>query len=658
MTFSPRVSVVLGVRGGGGLLAESLDSVFSQEGVALEVILVVDGALDERDAVDLDQRTSVEPERLRVLRRPAEGLTRALIDGCLAARGDYFARIDVGDRMHPGRLTRQAAVLDAHPDCVLVACATEVCGPQWEPIRVIKGLPRSDAPVSLLGDDPEAGLAGDIPHHGSTMFRRAAYFACGGYRGDFYYGQDWDLWYRLAECGTYLSLPEVLYSVRLFPDSISMRKWRQQRLIAECSRGAFAARRRGGDEGPFLTRARAIRPGGRTQPAIVAASWWMGGDGSYHIGEALRRNRDARCERYLRAAIRCAPLNPRPYVRLVQLRAQTLTQDGIAGRLRNRARDFVFANPRAVREALDAMRGSVTGLLYHRVDDPERIPWLTRGGSPVIRPEELDWHLRWLVRQGARFYTFADLRAGEYPGPDEIGILLSFDDGFRDGYTQGLEVLSAHGVRAVFFQCSAFLHGQPPLLEHALYWRLGDTARARRFLARAVAAGVVAPGAKADTKSFQAVAARLIREVAPSALRTLLDDADDDETLNAACEEIYPTVEDLRRAQAQGSEIGSHGHAHLHRGTIDTEAFQRDVLASKQILTGLLGAPPAAYSFPFNSRAPGDAAFCGQHFAQVVTVDPGRITASSDPFSLPRFTWPGSTRNPWRRIRWLATGSS
>jgi glycosyltransferase involved in cell wall biosynthesis len=314
VTGPTRVSVVLGVRGGAGVLAETLDSVLAQEGVALELILVVDGHLDPSAEAEVARHG----DRLHMVRRPPEGLTLALIAGCAEARGAYIARVDAGDRMEPGRLARQAEVLDQHPACVWTACATAVTGPEWEPLGISRGRPEDGGEVEPLPENPEQGLSCDIPHHGAAMFRRADYLACGGYRAEFYYGQDWDLWYRLAERGRYYQIPEVLYTARLFPHGISMRKWRQQRRIAECSRGAFVARRLGRDQSPFLERARAIRPPSRSGLGEGLGRLWWGGDGAYFIGEALRRQRHPHARRYLVESLRHAPLQVRGYVRLIQ----------------------------------------------------------------------------------------------------------------------------------------------------------------------------------------------------------------------------------------------------------------------------------------------------------------------------------------------------
>lgn len=318
MSSAPLVSVVMGVRGGGGVLGDTLASILTQEGPSFELILIVDGGLDDAAEAALAAVSRATMPRMRVMRRPAEGLTKALIAGCTEATGEYIARIDAGDRMRPGRLARQAALMKDHPHCVLSACATEFCGPEWEPLWIHDGEPPGGGVVPMLRERPEDGLGCDIPHHGATMFRRDAYLAAGGYRADFYYGQDWDLWYRLAEQGDYCLLPAPLYAARLFPGALSMRKWRQQRRVAQCSLGAFVARRRGQDEAQVLARARAIRPGQGVPAWERIGGFWSRGDGAYFIGEALRRKRHPHARRYLAQSVRAAPLQFRAYARLLQ----------------------------------------------------------------------------------------------------------------------------------------------------------------------------------------------------------------------------------------------------------------------------------------------------------------------------------------------------
>jgi glycosyltransferase involved in cell wall biosynthesis len=308
------ISIVMGTCNDATTLPETLDSVLGQSWQDFEFIVVDDGSTDERVQQILAEYQQRDT-RIKPLRKRHEGLTRALIDGCKLAHGDYIARIDAGDVMLPGRLVAQAEVLDAHPDCAFVACWTEFCGPHWEPLWLARGAPSATKPAVVLPDDPEQGLLADVPHHGSVMFRRDAYERCGGYRAVFYHGQDWDLWYRLAESGRYHVVQQTLYRARFFPGSISMMRKRFQDESARCSKGAFVARRRGLDETEWLQRAQTCRP---TAAVDNGQSRSNHEPGFYFIGEALRRRGDPRARSYLTQAMRQAPVSPRAYVRWLQ----------------------------------------------------------------------------------------------------------------------------------------------------------------------------------------------------------------------------------------------------------------------------------------------------------------------------------------------------
>ena len=328
-----------------------------------------------------------------------------------------------------------------------------------------------------------------------------------------------------------------------------------------------------------------------------------------------------------------------------------------AARFANRLRDLTFIPP------LDRwwrrhMRGRVACLVYHRVDDSGEISFLTRGGSPSIRAEQLERELAFLADHGARFCTFADLRGGWFPAPDEIGVIVSFDDGFRSSYDTGLEILDHVGAHAVFFQSTALIAAERLIWEHALYWYTRDDRIARRF------EGIVrqtSPGLAPASVTGAALVAHLRESVPGPEVERLLDivrGAFGDGAEEAAAARLaYPQPSDVLKARALGHEIGSHGHRHYKRETIDDETFEADLVRSVGVLSDLLGRPPEAFSYPFNSHRPGDDAIVGRHFRQAATVERRPIERDSDPLWLPRFTWPGHPRNALRHRRWLLTGT-
>jgi hypothetical protein len=221
--------------------------------------------------------------------------------------------------MLPERLEKQRALLDRNPEVVFVSCWTEFCGPEWEPLYISQqGIPEPDGGAEILPEISKTPVRCGPSHHGSMTFRADAYRRAGGYRWQFYCGQDWDLWYRLAELGKFAGVQSTLYRCRIFPDSISMRSVERQRRIHECSFGAFQARSRGEDESGFLQTAAILRPaacGKGSRHQCSAAGFFAG---YYFIGEALRRNGDVRCRIYLMKALRAAPWSLKTWIRLMQ----------------------------------------------------------------------------------------------------------------------------------------------------------------------------------------------------------------------------------------------------------------------------------------------------------------------------------------------------
>jgi glycosyltransferase involved in cell wall biosynthesis len=303
---APQVSVVMSVYNGAATLRESVQSVLSQQGVDFEFIIVDDGSTDASAGV-LDEFARAD-HRIRVIHQENRGLTLALIRGCAAATGEYIARQDCGDVSLPGRLRAELRVMDSSADVVLVSCGTRYVGPAGE--RLYE--------VSIAGGDATDGLmALDIKtvrgpaHHGSTLFRRELYVRVGGYREQFYFAQDLDLWTRLVEHGRHTALAEVFYQATFALGSISSQHRRHQIACAKAILECAGLRRARLSEAPAIAKAAAIVPGPRTvMPADRAAAL-------YFVGVCLRNRADPRARQYFRDALRANPLHLKSAVRLL-----------------------------------------------------------------------------------------------------------------------------------------------------------------------------------------------------------------------------------------------------------------------------------------------------------------------------------------------------
>jgi glycosyltransferase involved in cell wall biosynthesis len=311
MSTHPDVSVVMSVYNGGSNLTETLDSVLSQEGIELEFVVVNDGSTDQTGRIlsDYARRDS----RVHIIHQNNAGLTRALIRGCNAAHGEFIARQDVGDISLPGRLKSQLAVLRDREDCVFVSCWTDVVGPKGEFLYASRGTGLASSPINILSAQAKWGVVDGPTHHSSVVFRARQYALCGGYRSEFYYGQDWDLWYRLASLGTFCTVQKTLCACRFALGSISGSQRMEQQKFAQLSKKAMLMRQRGMSDELVLAAARQIQMSSNPRETRHdnAAE-------NYFIGKCLLNNRHEAAARYLAAAIKENPLHLQAWVSLTR----------------------------------------------------------------------------------------------------------------------------------------------------------------------------------------------------------------------------------------------------------------------------------------------------------------------------------------------------
>lgn len=306
----PDVSVVMAVRDDAAYLTETMESVLTQSGPAIEFVVVDDGSTDGSRGIL--RRYARTDSRIVVVEQEHEGLTRALIRGCEAATADLVARQDAADVSRPGRLGAQRDALEADPSLAFVSCWTDICGPEWEYLYTQRGTGRAEEPLDVVGrEGKRAVLLDQPPHHGSVMFRKSAYDEAGGYRAAFYLAQDRDLWFRIAEVGRLQILPRAWYAARVLPESRTATYRDAQLELLGLARKAFEARQDGRSDEEHVRAASGVRPSGGPDGRSRAAAF-------YFIGEALRRNADARCVEYFRRSLAQDPLSGRAWARLAQ----------------------------------------------------------------------------------------------------------------------------------------------------------------------------------------------------------------------------------------------------------------------------------------------------------------------------------------------------
>jgi hypothetical protein len=212
MSRHVRVTVLMTVYNGAAYVRAAVASLLEQTYADFELLVVDDASTDGSG----DIVAAMADPRIRLVRNNVNlGLTRSLNRGLEIARGELIARQDADDLSAPDRLTKQVEFLDAHPDVALVG--------SW--------YRKMDAAGASLGDRhlPEDhallrwALLFYCPFvHSAIVFRR--HIVVGehsGYDERFLYGEDYDLWSRVARCHRVANIPAVLVAYRQGPATMT-----------------------------------------------------------------------------------------------------------------------------------------------------------------------------------------------------------------------------------------------------------------------------------------------------------------------------------------------------------------------------------------------------------------------------------------------------
>lgn len=197
----PPLSVVMPVRNAMPYLDEAVHSILNQTYENFEFVIVDDGSTD--GSWERLQHLAAGDPRIRLFRSPhPAGPVSSSNYAVGMSRGALVARMDADDRAHPQRLEHQLRTMAEGNDIVLV-------GTLWNAIDSSGRVIRSRDCSQMSSRKLRAPFC-----HGSILFRRAAFEASGGYRDRCAFWEDTDLYFRLANLGRIMILPDDLYSYR------------------------------------------------------------------------------------------------------------------------------------------------------------------------------------------------------------------------------------------------------------------------------------------------------------------------------------------------------------------------------------------------------------------------------------------------------------
>lgn len=211
----PKISVVMSSYNHAAFVREAIESVRAQSLQDFELVITDDGSRDGT----VDAIRSVNDSRIRLnVFAENQGACVAANEAIGRARGEYVAMLNSDDYFLPGKLERQAAFLDAHPEIAAVFGQPAFVDQRGRPFR------NPSHPLVQLFTDENRPRHGWLRHffyqrntlcHPTVLIRKACYDHVGLFDPLLMQLPDLDLWVRLCAAHEIHVLPEKLTAFRI-----------------------------------------------------------------------------------------------------------------------------------------------------------------------------------------------------------------------------------------------------------------------------------------------------------------------------------------------------------------------------------------------------------------------------------------------------------
>ncbi len=218
----PLVSVIIPVFNGSSFLEETLVSVFNSTYKNIEVLLIDDGSTDISKY--LCHILEKKYKKVRFYSFPQnKGLGRVLNFALKKAHGELICRINQDDRMLRHRITTQVSFLQSHPEVVALGSSIKLFEPNGH-TQIIHFL-QHDQEIKKMWHvvSPFADP--------SVMYRKQIALKAGGYKQEFWPGDDTHLWIRMGMMGQLANIEKPLVEVRFHPKAASVMYFKKLTIV-------------------------------------------------------------------------------------------------------------------------------------------------------------------------------------------------------------------------------------------------------------------------------------------------------------------------------------------------------------------------------------------------------------------------------------------
>ena len=277
-------------------------------------------------------------------------------------------------------------------------------------------------------------------------------------------------------------------------------------------------------------------------------------------------------------------------------------------------------------------QGRVLILLYHRVAELPSDPQLL-----AVNPGRFEEHLGVIRDRGLAWGHLSDL-SDPKRWPREDAVVITFDDGYADNFSQARPLLVRHGAPATFFVASDHLGGH-----REFWWDELERLLLCVFDANAPDEwNVLSPPVSRLQSAYLKACSRLRgmprarRERVLEGLRRVRQDTGWARPLWRAM-----TQSELRGLEQPGLlEVGGHTLGHVLLSAESEDVQRAEIEGNKSVLESLLGHALRTFSYPYGSQGDFNAVskslVASAGYKMACANYPGLATPGMDLLELPR----------------------
>lgn len=177
-------------------LQQSIESMYLQTAPTNDFILICDGPLTEQLDRILRNTREMHPDTFRVIRLKSNGgLGNALREGTAYCRNELIARMDSDDISLPTRCEKELQAFEENPELSIVSGSILEFQYSVENVTGRREVPEKQEEIIRFSQKRNPF------NHVAVMMRKSAVLEAGGYRRDYPFFEDYDLWIRMLRKG-------------------------------------------------------------------------------------------------------------------------------------------------------------------------------------------------------------------------------------------------------------------------------------------------------------------------------------------------------------------------------------------------------------------------------------------------------------------------